>query len=238
MFKEIGFTHVVVLAALIVAVYRVRKALPGSELRAWHERHVSPRARARWHRILLLEFIEVVLAGVFLFVGGAKLIGRPDMVALFHDIGVGQWFRYVTGAVEVTGAALLVIPLLSGGSAILLGGVMVVATLIELFVLHRPPVAALACLSGHTFVAWARMSKRHRSWRHAESMADHPTAVSTGSMKARWKFPRVNAGHDRLRPAASLYVVVVNRAGSVLYGLGGEEDIVKELKTLRSNGWE
>jgi hypothetical protein len=34
----------------------------------------------------------------------------------------------------------------------------VLVELTELFVLHRPPVAALACLSGHTFVAWARLS--------------------------------------------------------------------------------
>jgi len=112
----------------------------------------------------MLEFLELALAGVFLMVGGAKLIGRPDMVALFRDIGVGQWFRYVTGTIEITGAALLIVPRLTGGSAVLLGGVMVAATLIELLVLHRPPVAALACLSGHSFVAWARISKRHLVW--------------------------------------------------------------------------
>ena len=112
-----------------------------------------------------------MLAGTFLLVGGAKLIGRPDMVALFRDIGVGQWFRYVTGAVEVSGAALLVVPFLSSGSAIVLAFVMFVATLIELFVLHRPPVAALACLSGHAFVAWARISKRHLSWLHLDDDA-------------------------------------------------------------------
>jgi uncharacterized membrane protein YphA (DoxX/SURF4 family) len=190
MFDEIGFTHVLLLAALIVGLYRVRKSLPGSGLRAWHERHGSPRARARWHRVLLLEFIELILAGIFLLVGGAKLIGRPDMVALFHDIGVGQWFRYVTGTMEVAGAALLVLPLLSGGSAIALGGVMIVATFIEFFVLHRPPVAALACLTGHSFVAWARVSKRHRSWLDVESSAGRARVVPTGSMKARWNFKR------------------------------------------------
>src|SRR5689334_3423105 len=145
MFNEIGFTHILLLAALSVGLYRVRKAIPEGGLRAWHERHVSPRAAARWHRVLVLEFVELILAGIFLLVGGAKLIGRPDMVALFGDIGVGQWFRYVTGAVEVSGAALLVVPFLSSGSAIVLAFVMFVATLIELFVLHRPPVAALAC---------------------------------------------------------------------------------------------
>jgi hypothetical protein len=110
----------------------------------------------------LLELVELGLAGVFLLVGGAKLIGRPDMVALFGDIGIGQWFRYVTGTIEVTGAALLIVPRLTGASAVLLGAVMIGATLIEFLVLHRPPVAALVCLSGHAFVAWTRVSGSHR----------------------------------------------------------------------------
>jgi putative oxidoreductase len=168
MFHDIGFVQGVVLAALVAVLYRVRKALPGSGLRAWHERHASPRARARWHRVLILEIIELILAAVFALVGGAKLFGRPDMVALFRDIGFGQWFRYVTGTVEVTGAALLIIPLLSGGAAILLGAVMIAATLIELLLLHRPPVAALVCLGGHAFVAWARVSKLQHAWLHAD----------------------------------------------------------------------
>jgi putative oxidoreductase len=32
------------------------------------------------------------------------------MVATFDVIGVGQWFRYVTGAIEVGAAALLWVP--------------------------------------------------------------------------------------------------------------------------------
>jgi hypothetical protein len=64
---------------------------------------------------------------------------------------------------------------------------MFVATLVELFVLHRPPVAALACLSGHAFVGWARVSKRHLSWLHADTAVGHASGVSIGSMKARWK---------------------------------------------------
>ena len=197
MFNEIGFTHILLLAALIVGLYRVRKAIPESGLRAWHERHVSPRAAARWHRVLVLEFVELTLAGIFLLVGGAKLIGRPDMVALFGDIGVGQWFRYVTGTMEVAGAALLVLPRLSGGSAIALGAVMIVATFIEFFVLHRPPVAALACLTGHSFVAWARVSKRHRSWLDADIAADRAGATcrrrqSTRHRRSRSRPPTSN----------------------------------------------
>src|SRR5512146_3266418 len=193
MFDHIGLTHILFLAALIFALYRVRRSLPGSGLRARHHRHASPNASAHGHHVLALDAAELALAGICLLVGGAKLIGRPDMVALFRDIGVGQWFRYVTGAVEVAGAALLVIPMLSGASALLLGGLMIVATLIELFVLHRPPVAALACLSGHAYVAWARVSRRHRSWLGAEDPGERRRSNllhGTGSMAARWNFRR------------------------------------------------
>ncbi len=43
-------------------------------------------------------------------VGFTKLAGNEQMVALFEAIGVGQWFRYLTGSLEVAGAILLVIP--------------------------------------------------------------------------------------------------------------------------------
>lgn len=162
MLRDIGFTQLLILAALAAALYRMRKSLPQGKLRGRHAPHGSRTAYVLRHRLLLLELTEVVLAAVFFIVGGAKLVGRSDMVALFQDIGVGQWLRYLTGTVEVVGAALLVVPLLSVASALVLAGVMIVATLIELFVLHRPPVAALACLTGHTFVAWARVSRWHQ----------------------------------------------------------------------------
>ena len=114
-------------------------------------------------RLLFVEVVEVLLAGIFFIVGGAKLVGTPQMIALFRDVGLGQWFRYLTGGIEVVGATLLLIPFLARVSAIVLGSVMVAATLIELFVLHRPPVAALGCLAAHTFVAWSRMSHRRMS---------------------------------------------------------------------------
>jgi putative oxidoreductase len=195
MLSEIGFIQVLLVAALIAAAYGVRKSLSRSALCGSNGESASP-SRHMWHR-LLLEFTELLLAAVFFLVGGAKLIGRADMIALFRDVGLGQWFRYVTGTVEVTGAALLIVPLLSGISAFVLGGVMVVAALIELFVLHRPPVAALACLGAHTFVAWARMS-------HGQG-SDEMTAVVQArpalhrSMEARWSFPRKARGLRVLR---------------------------------------
>jgi hypothetical protein len=127
---------------------------------------------------------------VFFLVGGAKLIGRHDMIVLFQDIGVGQWLRYLTGTLEVSGATLLLVPLLSGPSALALGGVMIVATLIELFVLHRPPVAALACLSGHTFVAWARLSHSRRGSVQPVTANEPVRSGLLRTMEARWSIPR------------------------------------------------
>src|SRR5690348_4336229 len=178
MLNHIDLVQVLGVVALVAALYFMRSSLTRGALRGWRESHPHPVA---WlHRFrLLVELAEVSLAAVFFLVGGAKLAGRHDMIVLFHDIGVGQWLRYLTGTLEITGATLLLVPLLSGASALALGGIMIVATLIELFVLHRPPVAALACLSGHTLVAWARLSHSRRATSLGEARAyrgDDPVA--------------------------------------------------------------
>lgn len=185
MIREIAFTDVLLLVAVVGVLYQIRRLHRAS---AFHrDTKPAPGAQGRSRRrrvgIVGLELLELILAAVFFVVGIAKLIGRPEMVSLFDHIGVGQWLRYMTGALEVAGATLLIIPALSGEAALLLGGVMIAATLIELFVLHRPPVAALACLSGHATVAGARASRRVRAWLH------HPEAVAP--KPSQWpKLPR------------------------------------------------
>jgi len=58
----------------------------------------------------VLWTVRVVLALAFGAAGTAKLAGAAPMVQIFDLIGVGQWFRYVTGFVEVAGAILLLVP--------------------------------------------------------------------------------------------------------------------------------
>jgi putative oxidoreductase len=160
MFSEPGVLHALLLLVVVSALYALRKRLPGTLLGRGRDQFESPLARRRRRQLIALECTELALAGVFFLVGGAKLIGRHDMVELFRSIGVGQWLRYVTGVFEVAGAAFMVVPLASGASAVALGTVMISATLIELFVLRRPPIAAMACLSAHTYVAWGRLVHR------------------------------------------------------------------------------
>jgi putative oxidoreductase len=87
--------------------------------------------------------VQGVIAAAFLAAGSAKLAGVPFMVGLFAQIGLGQWFRVLTGVVEVTGAVALLIPGLAPIGALWLGGTMVGAVATHLFVLHSSPVPAV-----------------------------------------------------------------------------------------------
>ena len=87
--------------------------------------------------------LQGIIAAAFLAAGAAKLAGIPFMVDLFAQIGLGQWFRVVTGVVEVTGAVALLIPGLASIGALWLGGTMVGAVATHLFVLHTSPVPAI-----------------------------------------------------------------------------------------------
>jgi uncharacterized membrane protein len=200
-FDHIGVFHLVIVIALTFALHQARRLRAGQQ-RGVAEAHAQ-RTSGTTARpgLILVELIELTLAAVFFLVGGAKLIGRPDMVRLFHDIGIGQWFRYVTGTIEVTGALLLIIPFLSGAAAIGLGAVMIVASLVELLVLHRPPLAALACLSAHTLIAWRRVGRTSAmSPRTAIEPADVRSPLTRG-MSARWSFPRRMKVRDSLHAA-------------------------------------
>ena len=57
-----------------------------------------------------LVTIKALVALAFTGAGLAKLSGVSMMVETFDAIGVGQWFRYVTALIEITGAALLFVP--------------------------------------------------------------------------------------------------------------------------------
>src|SRR5258708_10473583 len=87
--------------------------------------------------------LKGIIAAAFLAAGAAKLAGVPFMVDLFAQIGLGQWFRVVTGVVEVTGAVALLVPGLASIGALWLGSTMVGAVATHLFVLHTSPVPAI-----------------------------------------------------------------------------------------------
>jgi hypothetical protein len=71
------------------------------------------------------------------------------MVAIFEQIGIGQWFRYLTGIVEITGSVLLVWPSRSVFGAVLLACTMGTALLVHFLRIggNWVPAAVLFVLS-------------------------------------------------------------------------------------------
>jgi uncharacterized membrane protein len=102
---------------------------------------------------------QVLLAVFFIVASAPKLLGEPTTVASFNTIGLGQWFRYLTGVCELAGGIGLLIPRLSGLAALGLVGLMVGATLTNLFLLPgMAPAAIVTVLLGVVFglIAWGR----------------------------------------------------------------------------------
>ena len=110
---------------------------------------------------ILAWILAVVLAIVFVFAGGAKLLGARAMVQEFAQIGIGQWFRYFTGILEVSGAIGVLIPKYRFGAALQIAVVMLGATAANIWVLHLPPLARLTAflLAAALALAWLRRPK-------------------------------------------------------------------------------
>jgi putative oxidoreductase len=107
-------------------------------------------------RLLALWSVQVLLAVMFLLTGSSKLAGAAAMVALFDAIGVGQWFRYVTGGIEVASAVALLVPALAPFGAVALVATMIGAVAVHLFVVGGSPVLPGVLLLGALAVAWTR----------------------------------------------------------------------------------
>ena len=55
----------------------------------------------------LIPLVKILLSLAFLSAGAFKIIGAEQMVGMYEMIGWGQWFRYVTGLIEVTAVVLI-----------------------------------------------------------------------------------------------------------------------------------
>lgn len=87
------------------------------------------------HRAL---WVLQILLGLFFVLASAapKFWGDPFAVAIFDGIGVGQWLRYVVGALELAGGIGLMTRRFSGPAAVGLVLLMIGAALTQAFVLH------------------------------------------------------------------------------------------------------
>jgi len=124
--------------------------------------HTLP-VRRRRVAFVALWGVQIVLAGLFLLAGGSKLAGAAAMVALFDAIGVGQWFRYVTGGTEVVSAVALLVPSLAPFGAVALVATMIGAVATHLFIIGGSPALPVLLLLGSLVIAWARRDQLSRA---------------------------------------------------------------------------
>ena len=115
----------------------------------------SPVRRGQTGRIALWA-VQIALAGMFLLAGSSKLLGAPAMVGLFGAIGIGQWFRYVTGLIEVGSALALLVPSFAVFGALALVATMIGAVTTHLFIVGGSPALPAILLLGSAGVVWVR----------------------------------------------------------------------------------
>ena len=108
---------------------------------------------------IVLWILQILGALMFLMAGGNKLAGNEQMVGMFEAIGIGQWFRYLTGAIEVLSAILLLIPRFSGIGALILIPTMIGAILTHLFIVGGSPVVPIILLIIMMVIAYGRRDR-------------------------------------------------------------------------------
>jgi putative oxidoreductase len=121
----------------------------------------TPSTTATRRRVLSIALwvLQALLALQFAMAGLAKVGGDPAMVEMFAAIGIGQWFRYLVGALEIAGAIGVLIPRLSGLAALGLVCLMAGAILTNLFVLGASPMLPIGLLVMSAVVAWGRRAR-------------------------------------------------------------------------------
>jgi putative oxidoreductase len=108
----------------------------------------------------ILWALQIFSAAMFLMAGVSKLAGLPMMVQMFGVIGIGQWFRYATGTIEVVSAVLLLIPTAAAYGAAVLAVTMIGAIITHLFIVGGSPAMPIVLLAATTVIAWARRDDR------------------------------------------------------------------------------
>jgi uncharacterized membrane protein YphA (DoxX/SURF4 family) len=125
----------------------------------WPLTSTAPRTRSR-PLTVALWIVSAATAGMFVMAGVPKLAGAPEMVQLYEVLGVGQWFRYVTGLIEIVSGVALLVPALALFGALALAATMVGAILTHVFVIGGSPALPMILLMATSFIAWTRWSGR------------------------------------------------------------------------------
>lgn len=84
------------------------------------------------------------VGALFIVIGYTKFNDDPasEWVRIFDQIGLGQWFRYVTGAVQIAGGILMAPRRTRTAGALMLATTMLGAAVVDVVILGSPLVIA------------------------------------------------------------------------------------------------
>jgi len=122
--------------------------------------HASPASGANRWSAIGLWILKGLLALAFLAAAAMKLTGQPKMVAEFGELGLGQGFRYLTGVIEVSGAALLLWPRTAFYGAVILLGICAGAFVAQVGPLHGDLIHVFVLGGFLALAAWVSRPKR------------------------------------------------------------------------------
>jgi putative oxidoreductase len=102
--------------------------------------------------------LQMLIGSLFLFSGASKLLGAPEMVHFFAQVGFGQCLRYVLGVLEVCSAVALFFRRQAFYGALVLSFLLLGHIVIHEVVLHRPAAFLVVLLAVTLLIAYLRRS--------------------------------------------------------------------------------
>lgn len=124
------------------------------ELRLDLDTHTSPMER------LIRAMPRIAVGMTFVVIGSTKFGAHSSWIPIFQRIGLGEWFRYLAGTMQVGGGLLTIVPRTTIAGAALIACTMAGAVVADLFVLHFGlaaiiPFVLLCVAVGVGVQAWA-----------------------------------------------------------------------------------
>jgi uncharacterized membrane protein YphA (DoxX/SURF4 family) len=120
----------------------------------------------------LLWALRILLAVFFLYQGIEKFPERRLWVRIFEEIGFGQWFRYFTGIVEISGALLLLVPKATLIAVGLLVCTMIGALLVHVLLIGVGPQSVFVCI---LILLLGIIGLKHDGWSVRKGPARRPS---------------------------------------------------------------
>ncbi|MGH3768428.1 MAG: DoxX family protein [Pseudonocardiaceae bacterium] len=108
---------------------------------------------------IALWVLQVITAVAILGAGLSTITGAAQAMAVFDALGTSDWFRYLTGILQVAGAVGLLIPRLGGLAALALAGLWLGAIATHVFLIGGNPAAAVVFFVLSAGIAWGRRDR-------------------------------------------------------------------------------